>query len=69
MEDLEVGDRIILEMISNIWSRRTWIGLMWLMEGVVAGCIEHCDKSLDLKKAGNFFECLIRLGLYFQESL
>jgi hypothetical protein len=23
---------------------------MWLMEGAVAGCIEHGDKSLDLKK-------------------
>ena len=44
-------------------------GLMWLMEGAVAGCIEHCDKYLDLKKAGKFFECLIRVGLYLQESL
>jgi len=55
LEDLEVGGRIILEIILKKWGRRTWIGLMWLMEGVVAGCIEHGDKFLDLKKARIFF--------------
>jgi len=50
LEVLEVGDRIILEMILKKWDRRTWIGLMCLMEEAVAGCIDYRDKYLDLKK-------------------
>ena len=51
MEDLEVGERVILEMILKKCGRNTWTGLVWLVKGIVTRCTEHGDKSLDLKKA------------------